>query len=116
MILSKNVLNFSKNIFVRGAFLWKITADAVGATSCRPVRRNGVMKNGAAIGSRMFFSHADFTELAEAHLLCVLALRDVCVMKHAGWFREICVFRVKLICVRAMPDVYIRPSWGDGPT
>ena len=78
----------SKNVFVRTLFLRNNTADAVGATLCRPVRRNGVMKNSPAVGSRIFYSHADCAEVAEAHWLRVLA----------------------------MQDVYIRPSWGDGPT
>ena len=65
MILSKNVLIFPKNIFTRGAFVWEITADAVGATSCRPVRRNGVIKNSPAIGPQIFYSHADCADFAE---------------------------------------------------
>ena len=42
----------SKNVFVRGVFFWKNSADAVGATLCRRARRNGVMKNSPAVGSR----------------------------------------------------------------
>ena len=43
----------------------------------------------------MFFSHADFTEYAEAHGLRVLTLRDVCATKFSGWLREI-----RVVCVK----------------
>jgi hypothetical protein len=78
----------SKNVFVRGVFFVKITADAVVATLCRRARRNGVMKNSRTVGSQIFYSHADCAEVAEAHRLLVLTMRDVCV----------------------------RPFWGGGPT
>ena len=88
-MLTKFCLRFSlKKVLVRGTFVKQNTADAVGATSCRPVRRNGVMRNAPDVCSQIFFSHADFTDFAEAHLLRVLTLRAV----------------------------YVRPSWGGGPT
>ena len=88
-MLTKFCIKFSlKKVLIRSAFIRKNIADAVGATSCRPVRRNGVMRNALDVGSRIFFSHADFTDFADAHLLRVLTLRAV----------------------------YVRPSWGDGPT
>ena len=70
----------SKNVFVCGTFLRKNIADAVGATSCRPVRRNGVIKFRIVVCTQIFCSHADFTELTEAHWLRVLTLRDVSEM------------------------------------
>ena len=78
-MLTKFYIRFSlKKFLIRGAFVRKNFADAVGVTSCRPVRRNGIMNNQPAVCSRKFYSHADCAELAEAHLLCVLALREVC--------------------------------------
>ena len=77
----------SKNVFVCGTFLRKNIADAVGATSCRPVRRNGVIKFRIVVCTHKFCSHADFTEYAEAHVLRVLAMRDVGAMICAGGCR-----------------------------
>ena len=88
----------SKNVFVRGVFFGKITADAVGATLCRPARRNGVMKNSCAVGSQnlnyeitmlgclpgIFYAHTENTELTETHRLRVLAMRDVQVRPSRG--------------------------------
>ena len=88
-MLTKFYLRISlKKALIRGAFVRKNIADAVGATLCRPARRNGVINDQLAVCSQIFYSHADCAELAEAHLLRVLALRAV----------------------------YVRPSWGDGPT
>ena len=99
----------SKNVFVRGVFLRKNIADAVGATSCRPVRRKGVIKFRIVVRTLMLFSHADFTELAEAHWLRVLTMRDVCAMICAGGCRgrTLCRPVVNLrtitpICVRVI--------------
>ena len=86
----------SKNVFVRGVFLRNSIADAVGATLCRPVRRNGVVTNGVVGCSQIFCSHADCAEFAEAHLLRVLAMRGVCVLKRAERFCEFCEVCVKL--------------------
>jgi hypothetical protein len=66
-----------KKVFIRGMFVEQNIADAVGATLCRPARRNCVMRNALDVCSQIFFSHADFTDFAEAHLLRVLALRGV---------------------------------------
>ncbi|MBQ2122411.1 MAG: hypothetical protein II200_00250, partial [Bacteroidaceae bacterium] len=83
-------------------------------------------------------------ELAEAHLLRVLAIRGVCVLKRAERFCEFCEVRVKLNCeitilgwllgifyphtentefteahwlrVLAMRAVHVRPLLGGGPT
>ena len=99
----------SKNVFVRGTFLRKNIADAVGATSCRPVRRNGVIKFRIIVCTQKFCSHADFTEFTEAHWLRVLALRDVCATICAGGCRgrTLCRPVVNLrtiapICVRVI--------------
>ena len=87
-MLKFRVAIFGKNVVICGVFLWKNSAHAVGATLCRPVRWNSVMKNSVVGYSQIFCSHADCAELAEAHLLRVLTLRVV----------------------------YVRPLWGDGPT
>jgi hypothetical protein len=77
-------------------FLWKNMADAVGAILCRPACRDSVMKNGVVGCSQIFCFHADCAELAEAHLLRVLTMREVCVLKRAERFCEFCEVRVKL--------------------
>ena len=88
-MLTKFCLRISlKKALIRGTFVRKNIADAVGATLCRPARRNGVMNNQPAVGSRKFYFHTETTELTEAHLLRVLAMRGV----------------------------QVRPSWGGGPT
>ena len=99
----------SKNIFVRGCFLRKNIADAVGATSCRPARRYGVIKFRIVVRTQKFCSHADFTELTEAHGLRVPAMRVVCAMICAGGCRgrTLCRPVVNLrtiapICVRVI--------------
>ena len=84
----------SKNVFVRGTFLRKNIADAAGATSYRRVQRNGGIKFRIVVCTQKFCSHADFTELAEAHRLRVLTMRDVCATRFSGWLRKICVVRV----------------------
>ena len=66
-------------VLIREMFVEQNTTDAVEDTSYRPVRRNGVAKILLAVCSQIFFSHADFTDFAEAHLLRVLALRAVYV-------------------------------------
>ena len=79
-MLTKFCLRISlKKVLARGTFVGKNIADAVGTISCRPVRWNGVMRNAPDVCSQIFFSHADFTDFAEAHLLRVLALRAVYV-------------------------------------
>ena len=77
MLTKINLRFWLKKPPIRGAFVRKNTADAVGATSCRPVRRNGVMNNQPAVGSQKFYAHTETTEFTEAHLLRVLALRCV---------------------------------------
>ena len=99
----------SKNVFVRGSFLRKNIADAVGATSCRPARRNGVIKFRIVVCTLKFYSHADFTEFAEAHGLRVLAMRNVCatICARGCRGRTLCRHVVNLrtiapICVRVI--------------
>ena len=99
----------SKNVFIRGSFLRKNIADAVGATSCRPARRNGVIKFRIVVCTLKFYSHADFTEFAEAHGLRVLAIQDVGAMICARGCRgrTLCRHVVNLrtiatICVRVI--------------
>ena len=41
-----------------------------------------------------FYFHTECTEFTEAHVLRVLAMRDVCATKISGWLREIRVVRV----------------------
>ena len=79
-MLTKFIPRFSlKKVFIRGIFVEQNIADAVGATLCRPVRRDGVIKNAPAVGSQKFYFHTENTEFTEAHLLRMLALRDVYV-------------------------------------
>ena len=66
-----------KMVLIRGMFVEQNTADAVGATLCRPVRWNGVMRNVPDVCSRNFYSHTETTEFTETHLLRVLTMRDV---------------------------------------
>jgi hypothetical protein len=88
-MLTKFIPRFSlKKVLIRGMFVEQNIADAVGVTLCRPARRDGVMNNQPAVGSQKFYFHIENTEFTEAHLLRVLALRAV----------------------------YVRPSWGGGPT
>lgn len=71
-------------------------ADAVGTTLCRPVRRGSVIDNQPVVCSRKFYFHTENTEFTEAHLLRVLALRNICATMYAEWFCEFCEVCVKL--------------------